>query len=562
MLYTLHVKDLALIKEQEIEFHEGLNILTGETGAGKSIIIGSVNLALGGKADKEMIRTGAEYALVELTFFVDNKEIVQKIKSMDLPIDDEGTVVLSRKIMQGRSICKVGGESVNLKQLRELGELLINIHGQNDHQALLHKKKHLEILDSYSEKELNEYKKELANVWKYHEEIRKKLDDTNLDEATRKREQDLASYELSEISQAELSEGEDEELETKYRKMVNGRKIAEAASMANESIFAEDKENASDSISDAVSRLSSVSSYDEAIDDLTKQLLEIDTLLTEFGRSLSDYISDLEFDEEDFQEVEERLNLINHLKDKYGNSITDILEYASEKEKQLEILCNLEEERNRLTKELSKAREKALKLCENISEVRKKNASKLAKEMKKALLDLNFLDVKFEIQVRSFEDRITAEGFDEVEFMISTNPGESIRPLEEVASGGELSRIMLALKTVLADKDEIESLIFDEIDTGISGITAWKVSEKLGNLSGHHQILCITHLPQIAAMADHHYLIKKGVSESRTITNIKELNSQDSVEELGRLLGAGEITDAVRENAREMKKKASEVKTL
>lgn len=560
MLYSLHVKNLALIKEQEIEFTDGLNVLTGETGAGKSVLIGSVNLALGSKADKDLIRTGADYALVELTFFVDNEKTRKKIQEMDLPVEEDGTVILSRKIMDGRSICKVGGENVTVRQLRELGELLINIHGQNDNQTLLQRKKHMDILDSFAGKSILEEKKKLKEVWSLHEDIKAKLEETDMDEATRKREQDLASFELEEIENAGLKEGEDEELETKFRRMANSLKITEAAGEARELLFGDEGTSASDAISSALQRLIAVSAYDESVKEVSDQLGDIDNLMTDLGHSLSAYLSDLEFDDEDYNATEERLDLINHLKDKYGKSIEAILAYADEKQKQLDILSNLEEEREKLKKQLDETLEEAKKLCAKISDIRKKNAKTLAAQMKQALIDLNFLDVQFRIDVRPVEDHITAGGYDEVEFMISTNPGEDLRPLSEIASGGELSRIMLALKTVFADQDDIASLIFDEIDTGISGVTAWKVSEKLGQLAKSHQIICITHLAQIAAMYDRHFLIKKGLSDSRTITSISSLSDEESIDELGRMLGAGEVTDAVRQNAREMRTKALETK--
>ncbi len=560
MLYSLHVKNLALIKEQEIEFTDGLNVLTGETGAGKSVLIGSVNLALGSKADKDLIRTGADYALVELTFFVDNEKTRKKIQEMDLPVEEDGTVILSRKIMDGRSICKVGGENVTVRQLRELGELLINIHGQNDNQTLLQRKKHMDILDSFAGKSILEEKKKLKEVWSLHEDIKAKLEETDMDEATRKREQDLASFELEEIENAGLKEGEDEELETKFRRMANSLKITEAAGEARELLFGDEGTSASDAISSALQRLIAVSAYDESVKEVSDQLGDIDNLMTDLGHSLSAYLSDLEFDDEDYNATEERLDLINHLKDKYGKSIEAILAYADEKQKQLDILSNLEEEREKLKKQLDETLEEAKKLCAKISDIRKKNAKTLAAQMKQALIDLNFLDVQFRIDVRPVEEHITAGGYDEVEFMISTNPGEDLRPLSEIASGGELSRIMLALKTVFADQDDIASLIFDEIDTGISGVTAWKVSEKLGQLAKSHQIICITHLPQIAAMYDRHFLIKKGLSDSRTITSISSLSDEESIDELGRMLGAGEVTEAVRQNAREMRTKALETK--
>ena len=561
MLYSLHVKNLALIKEQEIEFSKGLNILTGETGAGKSVVIGSVNLALGGKADASLIRTGEEYALVELVFGVDNKLQMQRLKEMDIPVEEDGTLILQRKIMQGRSVSKIGGESVSARQLKDISGILINIHGQNDHQELLHKKKHIEILDDYCESELAALFDELATKYSHMRELEKELSETDIDESARIREQELLEYEIGEIEDAAPVVGEDEELESSYRKMVNAQKISGAvyqtAAMVNSG---DGEESASDMVGRAVRELSSVVSYDEELEDLLSQLSDIENLLTDFGHSISDYISDLEFDDEKFRTTEDRLNTINHLKDKYGGSIEAVLKYMEEKSKRLDALSDLGAHRDKLIKELGEEKEKALLLCKKISDVRKKGAKGLSEKLKAALIDLNFLDVRFEIDVRSDEEKITSRGYDDVEFMISTNPGEALRPLDQIASGGELSRIMLALKTVVADKDDISTLIFDEIDAGISGKTAWKVSKKLGELSKEHQIICITHLPQIAAMADTHFMIEKGLNEGRTVTSIYGLDEEASVRELARLLGGDEITEAVISNAQEMRKMATDAK--
>jgi len=565
MLYSLHVKNLALINEQEIEFEKGLNIMSGETGAGKSVIIGSVNLALGGKADSGMIRTGADYALIELTFGIKDEAQLERLKELDIPVDDDGTLILQRKIMEGRSVCKAGGETVSAKQLRELSNILINIHGQNDNQELLHKKKHLMILDDYSKDELTPLKEKCENSYRAWKNVLKELEETNLDERERTREQDLASFELEEIDKAQLRLGEDEDLESKYRRMVNSQKIAQAANVAAEATGAGDtSDNASELIGRAVRELSSVSSYDEGMADLLDQINDIDNLLSDFRHSLSAYITELEFDPQFFQETEDRLNTINHLKDKYGGSIEAVLKYRDEKEAELKKLTDLGAYREKLLSDEKKYHEETLEICKKISDVRKENAKKLSELLKNALVDLNFIDVRFEINVSPSEDKISADGYDDVEFMISTNPGEQMRPLDSVASGGELSRIMLALKTVVADKDEIDTLIFDEIDAGISGQTAWKVSEKLGLLAGDHQIICITHLPQIAAMADTHYEIKKETTDEngqeRTVTRINKLPENERATELARMLGGATITDTALENAKDMIKQAEKVK--
>ncbi len=561
MLYSLHVKNLALIREQEIEFTKGLNILTGETGAGKSVVIGSVNLALGGKADPSLIRTGEDYALVELTFGVDSEEKKKQLLDMDIPVEEDGTLLLQRKIMQGRSVSKVGGESVSIRQLKDISNILINIHGQNDHQELLHKKKHMEILDGYCLDKVGSLFAELKSEYQRMRALEKELSDSDMDESARLREKELLEFEVSEITDAQITPGEDEELETAYRRMVNSRKISEAVNTVSLLTgYGEESESAMDMIGRAVRELSSVTSYDSELENLLTQLSDVENLLSDFNHGISGYLKDLEFDEGYFREVEDRLNVINHLKDKYGQSLLLVIKALQEKQERLEVLTDLDAHRQKLEKDLDESRSKALLICEKISAIRKKAAGELAKKLKKALVDLNFLDVKFEIDVRPNEQQMTERGYDDVEFMISTNPGEDLRPLDQIASGGELSRIMLALKTVVADKGDISTLIFDEIDAGISGKTAWKVSEKLGELSFDHQIICITHLPQIAAMADSHFMIEKGLSDGRTETRIYELDEEKSVRELSRLLGGEEITDAAIANAKEMRKMAQETK--
>lgn len=563
MLYSLHVKNLALIKEQEIEFSKGLNILTGETGAGKSVVIGSVNLALGGKADAGLIRTGEEYALVELTFGLENDTQRRLLEEMDIPVEEDGTVVIQRKLMQGRSISKVCGESVSSRQLKDISGILINIHGQNDNQELLHKNKHLEILDDYCVDALLDLPDKLKDNLQKMKELETQLEETDIDENSRLREQELLEFEVNEISEAQLFAGEDEKLETLYRKMVNSRKISEAAF----GVYAmtgsgESEESASDIVGRAVRELSSVVSYDSELEDLLSQISDVENLLTDFNHSLSAYIKDLEFDDEEFRTTEDRLNVINHLKDKYGGSIEAVLEALDEKQARLDTLSDLDAHRNKLIRELEDQKEKVLDLCKKISEIRQKGAKELTKKLTAALVDLNFLDVKFEIEVNGSEENLTAKGYDDVEFMISTNPGEAPRPLWKIASGGELSRIMLALKSVVADKDDISTLIFDEIDAGISGKTAWKVSQKLGELSKAHQIICITHLPQIAAMADTHFMIEKGLDEGRTVTRIFSLSEEESTKELSRLLGGEKVTEATIQNALEMRKMARDSKGI
>lgn len=561
MLISLHVKNLALIKETEVTFKEGLNILSGETGAGKSIIIGSINLALGARADKEMIRTGAEYALVELVFQITDKELLDDIRSLDVAVEEDGVIIIQRKIQPTRSICKICGETATTKQLKELSELLIDIHGQHEHQSLLYKKNHLSILDSFAGDELLTVKGSLKKVYRAYKEYQEELSSLSADEGTMAKELSLAEFEYQEIEDAGLVPGEDEELEAAYRRMANSRQIVAAASKAYQLTGFGEGEAAADVVGRAVRELHAIEEYDEKAAELALELTNIDNLLSDFNRNIAEYLSDMEFDDEVFAETEERLNMLNHLKLKYGGTIEKVLAYQKTVEAKIDRLRHADAYKLELQKKLDSTVQELEKLCKKASAIRVKEAKKLSADMVKALTDLNFLEVQFEIQVRQ-KAEYSSGGFDDVEFMISTNPGEPLKSLGSVASGGELSRIMLAIKTVLASRDRIPTMIFDEIDTGISGKTAWKVSEKLAALSSGHQIICITHLPQIAAMADHHYRIAKQAVDKATVTGITELTESESVEELARLLGGEELTDAVRENAKELLLTAAKKKAV
>lgn len=558
MLQSLHVKNLALIDETEVTFGEGLNILTGETGAGKSIIIGSINLALGAKADKEMIRSGAEYALVELVFTVENPAQIKAIQDMELSLE-EGQLILQRKIMENRSQCKVCGETVTAKQLRQLAEILIDIHGQHEHQSLLKEAKQLEILDAYAGSSISEKKERLGDVYRQYRDKCRELSENETDEETRKRECSLAEFECREIEEAALVPGEDAEVERAYQRMSNARKIEEAALSAH-ALCGYENNGAGSVIARALKEIRSVSAYDETLKEYEKQLLDIDGLLNDYNRGMAEYLSGLEFDAGQFEQTETRLNLLNRLKSKYGNTVEEILAYRERALETLEKYQDYDAYRAALAQETAALKENALSLSGEISALRKENAQTLSEKMREALSDLNFEQAVFDIAVDAEEERLSENGYDKVRFLISTNPGEPVKELSQVASGGELSRIMLALKTVLADKDDIETLIFDEIDTGISGRTAWKVSEKMGILGKGHQLICITHLPQIAAMADTHFVIEKQVEDNRSITRIRELKQEKSVEELARMLGGDVITENALKNAEEMKELAAKTK--
>lgn len=557
MLQRLYVKNLALIDEIEVELKDGLNILTGETGAGKSIILGSVNLALGARYSKDMLRKGAEYGFVELNFQIENEKQLRRLKELDIYPED-GMVVLSRRLMEGRSVSRINGETVTMALLKEVASVLIDIHGQHEHQSLLYRKNHLAIVDAFAKDDISELKKEMNENYREYRSWKKELKEADLDEASRAKELSFLQFETEEIEKAELREGEDDELETAYRFMVNSKKLADGAAEAY-AFTSQEEGNASESLSRAIRALGEIRDYDDTVQGLFDQLSEIDSLLNDFNRDLSEYRDSCECSEEELYETEQRLNEINHLKLKYGSQISDILSYYDEQQEKIKKLEDYENYIRSLNENCQKAKEKMEKTAGKLSVIRRKQAKTLEKSIGESLKELNFADVKFEIQFRTL-DACTPAGMDEVEFMISMNPGQPVRPLANVASGGELSRIMLAIKTVLADKDDTETLIFDEIDVGISGRTAQKVSEKMALIGRNHQVICITHLAQIAAMADHHFMIEKTVGNLDTTTGIRELTEKESVEELARILGGAKITDAVRENAKEMKTLADQMK--
>ena len=553
MLQNLHVKNLALIDETEVEFSNGLNIMTGETGAGKSIIIGSINLALGQRVPKEMLKENGEPALVELIFSIEDDKVREKLAEFDIDVEDD-MVILTRKITSGKAVARINGEAVSTSVLKAVASLLIDIHGQHEHQSLLSKKKHLDILDTYARQAFGTRKEQLAATFAEYKKLKEEWNTSNMDGDARARELSFLEFEIKEIEEAALRVGEDEELEEEFKRFSNGRKIMEAVGYAKEAVDGQG-ESASELIGRALREISSVSSYDKQVAELENQLIEIENLMHDFNHELSSYISDVDFDEETFYQIEKRLDLINHMKTKYGNSIEHILKVYEEKCERVSVLNDYDAYLVKLSASLQKKENEVQKLCQEISKIRKENAEVLCKAITQALQDLNFLDVVFTME---FGEPVaySANGFDEPEFMISTNPGEPVRPLGKVASGGELSRIMLAIKTIMADTNEIDTLIFDEIDSGISGRTAQMVAEKMNVLGRTSQIICITHLPQIAAMADSHFLIEKKVEQNVTHSNIYKLNNEDSIHELARMLGGVEITEAVVKNAQEMKELA------
>lgn len=559
MLLNLHVKNLALIEEVDVDFEKGLIVLTGETGAGKSLILGSVNIALGNKASKDMIRKGTDYSLVELTFSV-SENCAKQLKKYDIYMEEDNIITVTRKISEGRSISKINGETVNIKTLKNVMSLLIDIHGQHDHQSLLYTKNHLDILDKFAKDSILELKEQIKEEYSKYTKLIKKLEEFNIDEGQKAREIEFAEYEVNEIESANLKPEEDVQVEEEFKKLSNSKEIVSALSEIYNALSYETAGGLGDIINKAVMDINSIKGMDEKISQFQTELYDIDNLCRELTSQIYDYNSGMDFNPEYVREVEERLDVINHLKLKYGNNIEEILKYKEEKEEYLEKLNNMTDEMESVKNQISELEGTLNNLCTKLSEQRKKAAKELEVLVKQALVDLNFIAVEFEIQITRKES-IGENGFDNVEFMISTNPGESVKPLVKVASGGELSRIMLAIKSILATEDDIDTLIFDEIDTGISGQTAMKVAEKMAKISRNHQVICISHLSQIAAMADSHYLIKKTADENSTTTSIKKLTRQQSIEELVRINGGSGITEAGLIHATEMKDMADRTKS-
>lgn len=554
MLFHLSVRNLALIDSAEVEFEEGLNILTGETGAGKSVIIGSVNAALGGKTSKDMIRQGCDYAYVELVFSVTDEKKRRELAAREVCPDADGNLIISKKIMPSRSISRINDETVTAARLREITGILIDIHGQHEHQSLLYHAKHLEILDEYGKSRIAKLKEQTAEAYQEYAAVKKKLEYYQSGREQLLRETDFLRFEIEEIENAGLKPGEEEELESAYRRFSNSRRIVESLSEAYQAVNG-------DAVARALLAVEKAAEYDEGISGIRDQLYDVDALMSDLNREISSYMEEMTFDEAAFRETEERLDLIRGLENKYGGTIEKVLDSLDRKMEKLKELEHFDLRREETERRFAQLEDRLETLCGELSEIRRETAQTLTERMREGLSDLNFLNVEFTMEFRRLS-HYTAGGFDEAEFLISTNPGEPPRPLGAVASGGELSRIMLAIKAVLAETDDIPTLIFDEIDTGISGRTAQMVSEKLSLIAGSHQVICITHLPQIAAMADSHYEIRKTAKENRTVTQIKRLSEEQMTDELARLLGGAEITEAVRQNAREMRALAAEKKRL
>lgn len=550
MLVHLHVKNFALIDEIDIEFGEHLNILTGETGAGKSILVGSISIALGARVSPEMIGNNGEYAMVEAVFQIQRDGTIQKLKDMDIDMED-GQLVISRKITASRSINKINGESVPVSMIRKAAALCIDIHGQHEHQSLLGKDKHLEIVDAYGGEKTAELKKEVAALYKEYTAKKREIEKNYVPEQERARQLGFLQYEKDEIETAALQPDEMETAEQEYRRAMNAGTIVET--MAE--IHHKTSETALLAVSQAIRQMNEIQGLDSSIAGFSEELLQIEGLLGDFNRGISAFMADFSYDENEMKQLLARLDCIRGLQVKYGDSYEEIMCHLNEVTEKLEQYSDYEEYQKKQKKQFEEIKSHLQEKSDALSDCRRELAGQLEQQIAEALSDLNFAHVDFGISILQCGD-FSADGQDEAEFQIATNPGEERQSLGKVASGGELSRIMLAIKSVFADSDQIETMIFDEIDVGISGRTAQKVSEKMCLLGNCHQILCITHLPQIAAMADEHFVIEKTVEKEKSITGIRRLNRSETEQELARILGGVEITDAVLASAKEMKEMA------
>ena len=538
MISTLHIKNIGIIDDLSIDFNEGFNVLTGETGAGKTLIISSLGIIAGGRFSKEMIRKGEEHSLIEVSIFYPQSEYAE-----------DGNIIISREIYSnGRNTCKINGKLVTVAELKSVMSKIIDIHGQHDNQNLLNNMQHIYYLDGFIGEELKEIKKEYQEDFNKLNDIKNKFKGNYGDNIEKERRLDLLRYQYKEIDGANLRIGEDLELKEKHKIMMNSEKLRENLKIIDESI----NSNAIEYISNSIRCLEKIESYGETYKNKLNELKNIYYELQEIARDLGSLKDETDFNEYERDEVERRLDIIFSLKRKYGNTIDEILEYKDKLENEIKEIENLEETNKKLRLEQKQVESKMKKLCDKMQKIRSKYGQALAERINKELKDLEMPNVKFNIKIEK-QDNYTINGNDKVEFVICTNVGEEYKELVKIASGGEMSRIMLAIKTVLADIDEVPILIFDEIDTGISGKASKAVAEKMKIISKKRQILCITHLPAIAAQGESNYYIYKEIKDEKTKTNIKQLNEEETIYEIARISN-GDITEVAIENAKELRK--------
>lgn len=559
MLLNVHIKNIALIDDANVNFTDNLNILTGETGAGKSIIMGALKIGMGDKLPKDIVREAGKEGFCQLLFLVDDEAVLEQIRQLGVEPTEDGEILITRRIVNSRTINTINDMAVTAARLREVSALLIDMHTQHQQQTLLKKNEHMKLLDKFGRAAIEPLKREVAQRHADYTELVDQMDKLSMDEAERSRRAEFLKYQIAEIESANVKAGEDEDIEHQYNKMVNSRDIVAAASEVYSVTGYENQSSAGNEIGRVLVNLKGIKELDDEIDGLYSQLENIDALLNDFNVELSNYMQSMNFDDSEFREVESRLDVINDIKGKYGSTVDEVNRYLEESKAEYEKLSEYDEYIAELSGRINKAKKLMIDAADKLSAERKKQAKLMCKEIKTALSDLSFMQVDFDMVFDRLSE-CTANGIDDCYFVISTNVGEKLRPLYDVASGGELSRIMLAVKSCMAVEDNIGTLVFDEIDVGISGRAAQAVAEKMALISRKHQVISITHLPQIAAMADSHYLIEKSADEGKTVTKIVRLSEAESITEIARLLGGASITDAVMSNALEMKQMAEKTK--
>jgi len=554
MLVDLHIKNVALIKESEISFGEGLNILTGETGAGKSMVIDSLQFALGGRAGKDFLRHGEKTASVEALFAVQSGSLQEKLEENGIESEEDGTVLITRTLSEtGKSVCRVNGSTVTVSMLKEIAEYLIDIYGQHEHQSLLNPSKHIRLLDRFCGAGFGDAMEEYKASFQALKEIDKQLDALMGDESQREQRMDILSFQKDEIEGAALKAGEEEELLEQKKRLGSMDKLMRLTGESISLLYdgSDRIPSACDQLGDALSKLQEAAEIDNTLNSFADALADAYAAVEDTARELKREADKQENDPAALDEIEERLQVIYKLKRKYGGTVEAVLAFYDKVVEELDFLANSNEKVTELLNEKEKEQKKLTAYADALTARRKDTAEQVAEQIEAALRDMEMKEARFHIQIDEKTDW-TADGKDKVEFLISANAGETLKPLAKIASGGEMSRVMLALKTVLVDADEIGTFIFDEIDTGVSGRTARKVGEKMRFLGGKRQILCITHLPQIAAMADSHFLIEKESNGTETTTKVTPLTEEGSVGEVARLMGGSDVTETTLAAAREL----------
>lgn len=554
MLEHLHIKNVALIKESEISFGEGLNILTGETGAGKSMVIDSLQFALGGRAGKDFLRHGEKQASVEALFAMQSEALQEKLEENGIQPEEDGSVLITRTLSEaGKSVCRVNGSTVTVGMLREIAEDLIDIYGQHEHQSLLNPSKHILLLDRFCGAGFGDAMEEYKKSYHALKELEKQLQSLMGDESQREQRMDILQFQKEELEAGGLRLGEEEDLLEQKKRLNSMEKLMRLTRESLALLY--DGENmmpsACDQLGDALAKLQEAAEYDNSLNAFADALADAYAAVEDTARELKREAEKQENDPDALEEIEERLQLIYKLKRKYGGSVEAALAFYDKVVQELDFLSNSSEKVAELTLEKEKEQKKLSAAAEKLSALRRSTAQQVAAQIEASLKDMEMKDARFYIRIEEKADW-AADGKDKVEFLISANAGETLKPLAKIASGGEMSRVMLALKTVLVDADEIGTFIFDEIDTGVSGRTARKVGEKMRFLGSKRQILCITHLPQIAAMADQHFLIEKESSHGETTTRVTPLEGEGSVLEVARLMGGSDVTETTLAAAREL----------